>query len=151
MRVYLDSCCYNRPFDDLGQDRVRLEAEAVLALFERAQQGAIEVIGSEALEMEISRTPDELKRKGALSFLGLTGEHLAFTDELLEMAKTLESEGLGAFDALHVASAILGNADCFLTVDDRLLRRAARTKAGRHLRFLNPVQMVLEGQEEAPQ
>ncbi|MDR0764761.1 MAG: hypothetical protein LBE65_04120 [Synergistaceae bacterium] len=32
MRVYLDNCCYNRPFDDLSQDRVYLEAEAVMAV-----------------------------------------------------------------------------------------------------------------------
>jgi len=28
MRVYLDNCCYNRPFDDQSQLRVRLEIEA---------------------------------------------------------------------------------------------------------------------------
>ena len=27
MRVYLDNCCYNRPFDDQRQLRVRLEIE----------------------------------------------------------------------------------------------------------------------------
>lgn len=30
MRVYLDNCCYNRPFDDQGQVRIRLETEAKL-------------------------------------------------------------------------------------------------------------------------
>ena len=29
MRVYLDVCCLNRPFDDLSQKRVYAEAEAV--------------------------------------------------------------------------------------------------------------------------
>ena len=29
MRLYLDSCCLNRPFDDQNQLRVRLEAEAI--------------------------------------------------------------------------------------------------------------------------
>lgn len=28
MRVYLDNCCFNRPFDDQRQVRVRLGAEA---------------------------------------------------------------------------------------------------------------------------
>ena len=32
MRVYLDNCCYNRPFDDQGQVRVRLETEAKLRI-----------------------------------------------------------------------------------------------------------------------
>lgn len=30
MRIYLDNCCYNRPFDDLRQDRIRIEAEKIL-------------------------------------------------------------------------------------------------------------------------
>ena len=28
MRVYLDNCCYNRPFDDQTQVKVRMETEA---------------------------------------------------------------------------------------------------------------------------
>ena len=30
MRVYLDNCCYNRPFDDQNQLKVRLETIAKL-------------------------------------------------------------------------------------------------------------------------
>ena len=30
MRVYLDNCCYNRPFDDQGQLKVLLETLAKL-------------------------------------------------------------------------------------------------------------------------
>ncbi len=29
LKIYLDSCCYNRPFDDLSQERIRVESEAV--------------------------------------------------------------------------------------------------------------------------
>ncbi len=32
MRVYLDNCCYNRPFDDQAQPSVRLETEAKLLI-----------------------------------------------------------------------------------------------------------------------
>ena len=28
MRVYLDNCCHNRPFDEQSQLRIRLETEA---------------------------------------------------------------------------------------------------------------------------
>ena len=31
MRIYMDVCCLGRPFDDLTQGRVYLEAEAVLS------------------------------------------------------------------------------------------------------------------------
>jgi hypothetical protein len=34
MRVYLDNCCFNRPFDDQRHLRIRLEAEAKLSIQE---------------------------------------------------------------------------------------------------------------------
>jgi hypothetical protein len=34
-RVYLDTCCLNRLFDNLVQERVRLEAEAVVRIIAR--------------------------------------------------------------------------------------------------------------------
>ena len=30
MKIYLDVCCLNRPFDDQTQDRIHLESEAVV-------------------------------------------------------------------------------------------------------------------------
>lgn len=30
MRVYLDNCCYNRPYDDQTQLRISLESQAKL-------------------------------------------------------------------------------------------------------------------------
>lgn len=32
MRIYLDNCCFNRPFDDQSQLRIRLETEAKLVV-----------------------------------------------------------------------------------------------------------------------
>lgn len=42
MRVYLDNCCYNRPFDSQTQLRVRLETEAKLAIQALMRAGALE-------------------------------------------------------------------------------------------------------------
>jgi hypothetical protein len=32
MKIYLDNCCLNRPFDDQANLRIRLESEAIEAL-----------------------------------------------------------------------------------------------------------------------
>ena len=42
MRVYLDNCCYNRPFDDQTQPSVRLETEAKLLVQSLMRSGAVE-------------------------------------------------------------------------------------------------------------
>jgi hypothetical protein len=51
MLVYLDANCFNRPFDDASQDRVRREAEAVLRVLERILQGRDELAWSSALTL----------------------------------------------------------------------------------------------------
>lgn len=35
MKIYLDVCCLNRPFDDQAQTRIRLESEAILLIIAR--------------------------------------------------------------------------------------------------------------------
>ncbi|WP_373529089.1 hypothetical protein [Nostoc sp.] len=37
--IYLDVCCLNRPFDDQTQERIFLEAEAVLRILAIVQMG----------------------------------------------------------------------------------------------------------------
>jgi hypothetical protein len=42
MRVYLDNCCYNRPFDEQAQLSVRLETEAKLEIQRQMRSGELE-------------------------------------------------------------------------------------------------------------
>ena len=56
MKVYLDACCLNRPFDDQSQPRVRLETEAVSLILEKLAQGEWDWVGSEILLHEVSHT-----------------------------------------------------------------------------------------------
>lgn len=37
MKIYIDVCCLNRPFDDQAQDRIHLEAEAILAVLNHSR------------------------------------------------------------------------------------------------------------------
>ena len=52
-KIYFDTCCINRPFDDQTRIRVRLEAEAVLGILSRIENGEWEWVGSEVLMDEI--------------------------------------------------------------------------------------------------
>jgi hypothetical protein len=47
LRVYLDNCCYNRPFDDQTALFVYLETLAKLQIQQMVQHGEIELIWSE--------------------------------------------------------------------------------------------------------
>ena len=52
MKIYLDVSCLNRPFDDQAQVRIRLEAEAVLLILERFDDGAWEQVSSDMAAIE---------------------------------------------------------------------------------------------------
>ena len=41
MRVYLDNCCFNRPFDDQTPLSIRLETEAKLYVQDQIKNGAL--------------------------------------------------------------------------------------------------------------
>ena len=50
MRIYLDCCCFNRTFDDLSQDKVRFECEAVLAILRNCDMGLWHAYQSDVLD-----------------------------------------------------------------------------------------------------
>jgi hypothetical protein len=65
LRLYLDVCCLNRPFDDQRQDRIRLEAEAVLLIMGRCEAGAWQWLSSAVVEEEVNHTPSSERRSRA--------------------------------------------------------------------------------------
>jgi len=142
MRVYMDVCCYSRPFDDLTQSRVYLEAEAVLSIMSRCENEEWVLLSSGAIDFEISMIPDaELQEK--INALYLTAsEHHNITNELVDRAKEFHARGLGDFDSLHIAIAESAKADIMLTTDDKLYKRVQKSNA--KIKVANPVTWLME-------
>ena len=69
MIIYLDNCCYNRPFDDQTQERIHLESEAILTILKMGQMKKVIIVGSEILELEINRMLDENKKTKSIGFI----------------------------------------------------------------------------------
>lgn len=63
MRVYLDNCCYNRPYDDQTQIRIYLETEAKLYIQDMIKNGGLDLVTSYILEYENGKT-DFLTKDG---------------------------------------------------------------------------------------
>ena len=128
MRIYLDTCCLQRPFDDQTQPRIRVETEAVIAILSAVQAGDLILLTSEVLEFEIWRIPDEQRRREASAILALASERLVVTETNEASATALERPGISSMDALHVALASEAAADYFATTDDKLLKRLKALK-----------------------
>ena len=101
-----------------------METEAVFAILASVQHGTVTLLTSEALEFEISRTPDEQRRREATAILTLASERLTLSDATEQLAESFAQAGLSAIDALHVALAATAGANYFVTADDKLLRLA---------------------------
>ncbi|MEK7867380.1 MAG: PIN domain-containing protein [Planctomycetota bacterium] len=139
MRVYLDLCALKRLFDERREDRIRLEAEAVALILERADRDELEVVSSEALEEENLLNPDPVRRARAGELLGRCRPRIRVTSSATRRARELQDLGFGGYDAMHIACALQAGVDAFVTTDDRLLRLAVRHAAVVSLRVINPV------------
>jgi predicted nucleic acid-binding protein len=143
-RVYLDTCCLNRPFDDPRSDRVRLEAAAMLIVLARIGTGDWQWIASEVLSYEVEQAPDSARRFQIQSLLQDASQVVLVEQAEIDRGEQLESLGFHDYDALHLACAESGAADVFLTTDDRLLRRASRYSAEIGVRVANPLDWLSE-------
>ncbi len=130
MKIYLDACCLNRPFDDQNQNRIRLESEAILIIIDcmYTKSKDWEWIGSEVLIAELENTPNIEKRNYLINLA--SGIHSNINVKEIDMIRANELENLGfkPFDAMHISCSENANADVFLTTDDRLLKKAEREK-----------------------
>lgn len=144
LRIYLDVCCLNRPFDDQRQDRIRLEAEAVLLILEHCEAGEWQWISSAVVEEEVDNTPNTERRLRVRNMLRGAHETVALTDINVERAQHIRSLGFRTYDALHLACAEQAGVDIFLTTDDRILRAAARHEGQLTVRVANPLDWILE-------
>lgn len=126
LKIYLDVCCLNRPFDDWSQERVRLEGDAILSIMERIRSGLWQLISSEAITVELGRMNNLEKKERILSLLDLATLNQVINEDIDSRSQQLEGLGFGLFDAFHLASAEAAEADIFLSTDDRLLKTASR-------------------------
>ena len=142
--LYFDNCCLNRPFDDQTQPRIRLEAEAILVILRQIEQGTHSWIASDALDIEIRRSPDKMRQERVRALASTASSHVKLGTIEARRAKEVGEMGFGAYDALHIACAESGKAEVLLTTDDKLIRRAAARSTELHIRVVNPLVWLTE-------
>ena len=125
MKIYLDNCCYNRPYDDQSQIRISLEAQAKIYIQTMIETGNFKLVSSYMLIYENSRNRIETKRKAIEQFIkDNTAIYIddSYSEEVEHVAIEIQQTGVKSADAIHVACAILAKCDFFITTDDRLLK-----------------------------
>lgn len=145
MRMYLDNCCFNRPFDNQDSLTVRLETEAKLHIQGMVKAGTLALGWSYVLDYENAANPYEERRAEIHRWSEIADRHVEETPGILDAMRDAIVKGLKPLDALHLACAMAMQCEFFLTVDKGMLRRAG---AFDNIRICSPVDFVME-QESA--
>lgn len=146
MRVYLDNCCYNRPYDNQSQIRIRLETEAKLHIQQMIREKKLELVTSYMLEYENSKNRSYMKRQAILEFIQQNEAYYVGVErsaDVEEIAASIMRTGVKEKDAVHVASALLAKCKFFVSTDDRLLKYQNEI-----MRVVSPCELIRLLEEE---
>lgn len=143
MLIYLDNCCYNRPYDEQSSITVSIETQAKLFIQEQIIFGKLRLVSSYVLNAENSMNRFLSRRFAIQQFIEQYSEIYvsAQNKETIEReaGQMMEYSNIKFMDACHLACAIFAKSDYFLSTDYRLLK--FRTD---EIRLMNPVDFLRE-------
>lgn len=139
MKLYLDVCCLNRPFDDQNQDRIHLESEAIMTILRRIETGHWTWLNSSVVLYEVNQIPNSERKHRILKMCSKAATVLKLNPEIYTIADCLHKLGFKSYDGLHLACAKQAKVDIFLTTDDKLLKKAKNNQDIIQLAVDNPL------------
>ena len=143
--IYLDICCFNRPFDDQSQLLVRLQTEAKLDIQQSVREGKLALVWSAVLDLENTANPDIERSKVINGWKPLAIIDIEPTPQVESLAEEFSSMGVKPMDALHAASAIVAGATYLITTDKQLLKK---TVVEPRICVIDPVDFIKTQQEK---
>ena len=144
IRVYLDVCCYSRPFDPPSSPTIIFETSAKIFIQTLIINGEIDLANSFVVYEELSAIANEENRSLMIAFLENAKTYIAKDkfNEILNVAQSVMNTGVKYMDAAHVACAIEAECDYLITTDRRLLKFVSDK-----INVINPIDFIrfLEG------
>ncbi len=143
--IYLDNCCFNRPYDDQSQFKINIETLAKLKIQEAVRDEKLLLTTSYVLVAENTANPSKTKKtdiqyfidKHTYVFVSQNKE-----EDINRIAEEIMRTGVKYMDACHVACAIIAGCDYFISTDKRLLKYISDS-----IIITNPVDFVIEKEE----
>jgi len=139
LKIYLDSCCYNRPFDRQVDRNVKLETMAKLCIQDRVRSGIHHLVWSFILDAETEDNPSQDKRERISAWRLRASEYCAVCPDVLLGAQRYMQIGLKIKDALHLSSAVRCGCDYLITTDRKFHNK---NKLVDGIEIVNPMEFV---------
>ena len=140
MKIYLDNCCYNRPYDDQSYLTISIETQAKLQIQSLVKAKKLDLASSFILDYENSCNPYSDRKSAITNFLDENVLDYVGSDksELIKSnAKKIMDSGVKMKDACHIACAELMNCDYLLSTDKRMLKYKSDS-----IKLLNPIEFL---------
>ena len=138
LKIYLDNCSLNRPYDDQSQLRIELETKAKLYIQQQIIEGRIILVSSVIVEYENNDNPYHIRKLIIGDFLKNASNYVDECEEVVSIARKIRTTGIKTKDASHIACAIYGGCDYLISTDDRLLKyKDDRVK------IINPIDFIM--------
>ena len=144
MKIYLDVCCLNRPFDDQSQDRIHLEAEAILTILKHVDEGRWKLVSSDTVVYEIKKTTNDQRKERLLSINNRVEIYVTVDKRIFDRSSVIKEIGFTTYDAMHIACAEFAQVDVFLSTDDKLVNLALKNKDQLLVAVRNPLLWLQE-------
>ena len=139
LKVYLDNCCYNRPFDTVRNIEIDMEIVSKLAIQKMAINNKIDLVWSYVLTFENSKNPKRINRENIILWRDIAKEIVVENDEIISNAEKYQILGIKKLDALHIACSAYSKCDAFITTDKGILNKKIDG-----IKFYNPIDFIRE-------
>ena len=89
IKIYLDTCTFNRPFDDQIKLEIKFETEAKIHIQEKIKHGELLLIWSYILEYENANNPFPMRKYTILQWKKIAEYHIFENDQIINRSINL--------------------------------------------------------------
>ena len=136
-RLYLDNCCFNRPYDDQTNLNVHLEAQAKLFIQNEILENNHELAWSFMMDYEIKSNPFYDRQLAFMKWKNIAVIDIDPTERILIRGREIMQKSIKQKDALHIACALKAECDYFLTTDSKVLNKNIP-----EIKIINPIDFI---------
>ena len=140
LKIYLDNCCYNRPFDDFTIRKNGLEANAKLFIQSLVKFKSVALYYSFMSLLENDDNPFEESKEYILDFIEANATGFIGTkrfNDIETITDEIMKTGIKKKDATHLACSMIAECDYFITTDKRVLKFVTDK-----IKIINPIGFV---------
>ena len=144
MKIYFDSCIYNRPYDDQTQAKIQNETNAIMDIINAIEDNNYIIYSSLAVEMEIEDNKNTEKLSDVMLFYNSVKPNKIKLDMTVDSRalELLEKHNIKYQDGLHIACCELEKVDYLLSTDKLFINASSRV--GLSFKVINPKDFIEE-------